>query len=135
MGKYTNFNFSKNLLTIKHMFGIIILTNKCSQNKGGINMKIKNVKKFVRSILIILGIILVLSLVIAKASYSHGEKQYKSIYVSEGDTLWNIAKDNQKNNLYYKDKDIRYIINDLININKLNSSNIRVNQEILIPVV
>ena len=98
-------------------------------------MRIKNVKKFVRSILIILGIILALSLIITKASYSHGEKQYKSIYVSEGDTLWNIAKDNQKNNPYYKEKDIRYIINDLISINKLNNSNIIVNQKILIPVI
>jgi len=98
-------------------------------------MRIKNIKKFVRSILIILGIILALSLIIAKASYSHGEKQYKSIYVSEGDTLWNIAKDNQKNNEYYKDKDIRYIINDLIKINNLNNSNINVNQELLIPVI
>ena len=98
-------------------------------------MRIKNVKKFVRSILIILGIILALSLIISKASYSHGEKQYKSIYVSEGDTLWNIAKDNQKNNVYYKDKDIRYIINDLVKINNLSNSNIRINQELLIPII
>ena len=96
-------------------------------------MRIKNVKKFVRSILIILGIILALSLIIAKASYSHGEKQYKSIYVSKGDTLWNIAKDNQINNGYYKDKDIRYIINDLMKINNLSNSNIKINEEILIP--
>jgi len=98
-------------------------------------MRIKNVKKFVRSILIILGIILALSLIIAKASYSHGEKVYKSIYVSEGDTLWDIAKDNQKNNVYYKDKDVRYIINDLMKINNLSNSNIRINQELVIPIV
>lgn len=98
-------------------------------------MRIKNVKKFVRSILIILGIILALSLIIAKASYSHGEKVYKSIYVSEGDTLWNIAKENQKNNVYYKNKDVRYIINDLMKINNLSNSNIRINQELLIPVI
>ena len=98
-------------------------------------MRIKNVKKFVRSILIVLGIILALSLVIAKVSYSHGEKQYKSIYVSEGDTLWNIAKENQITNQYYKDKDVRYIINDLMEINNLSNSNIRINQEILIPIV
>ncbi|MBQ3145016.1 MAG: LysM peptidoglycan-binding domain-containing protein [Clostridia bacterium] len=98
-------------------------------------MRIKNVKKFVRSILIVLGIILALSLVIAKVSYSHGEKQYKSIYVSEGDTLWNIAKENQITNQYYKDKDVRYIINDLMKINNLSNSNIRINQEILIPII
>ena len=42
-------------------------------------MKIVNVKKFVRSILIILGIIFVLSLILTKSTYSHGEKEYKTI--------------------------------------------------------
>ena len=96
-------------------------------------MKIKNVKKFIRSILMILGIIFVISLIISKATYSHGEKQYTTIYVSEGDTLWNIAKSNQTNNEYYKNKDIRYIISDLIRINKLNTSILIVNQELKIP--
>ena len=98
-------------------------------------MKIKNLKRFIKSILIILGIILALSLVITKASYSHGEKEYKSIYVSEGDTLWNIAKENQITNQYYKDKDVRYIINDLMKINNLGNSDIKINQELLIPIV
>ena len=110
--------------------------NKCSQNKkGGDNMRITNGKKFIRSILIILGVILCLTLFINKATLSHGETEYKTIYVSEGDTLWNIAKSNQKNNGYYKDKDIRYIINDLIRINNLNDSNINANQELLIPII
>lgn len=98
-------------------------------------MRIANVKKFIRSILIILGVILSLTLFISKTSFSHGETEYKTIYVSEGDTLWNIAKSNQKNNSYYKDKDVRYIINDLIEINNLKNSNINVNQELLIPII
>ncbi len=98
-------------------------------------MKIKNVKKFIRSILIILGIILFISLLITKSTLSHKQIEYKTIYVSEGDTLWNIAKSNQVNNEYYKNKDVRFIINDLIKINNLDSSNINVNQELLIPVV
>ena len=98
-------------------------------------MRIKNVKKFIRSILIILGIILCLTLFINKASLSHGETEYKTIYVSQGDTLWTIAKLNQTNNAYYKDKDVRYIINDLIKINNLNNSNINTDQELLIPVI
>ena len=89
----------------------------------------------IAAILIILGIILVLSLIIAKASYSHGEKQYKSIYVSEGDTLWNIAEELQSNNEYYKDKDIRYIISDIKSINNLESSNLYIGQELNVPVV
>lgn len=98
-------------------------------------MKIKNAKKFVRSILIILGIAVVITLLISKATLSHKEVEYKTICVSEGDTLWNIAKDNQKANDYYKDKDVRYIINDLMKVNNLDNSNITINQELLIPVV
>ena len=98
-------------------------------------MRIANVRKFIRSILIIMGIIFCLTLFISKATLSHGETEYKTIYVSEGDTLWNIAKTNQINNGYYKDKDVRYIVNDLIRINNLNNSNINVDQELLIPVV
>lgn len=98
-------------------------------------MRITNVRKFIRSIVIIMGIIFCLTLFINKSTLSHGENEYKTIYVSEGDTLWNIAKSNQKNNGYYKDKDIRYILNDLMKINNLNNSNITVNQELLIPVI
>lgn len=97
-------------------------------------MRIKNVKKFVRSILIILGIILSLTLFISKSTLSHKEIEYKTIYVSKGDTLWNIAKSNQASNQYYKNKDVRYIINDLMKINNLNNSNININQELLIPI-
>ena len=96
-------------------------------------MKIKNIKKFIRGILIILGVILAVSLFISKVTYSHGEKTYKTIYVSEGDTLWNIASSELKNNGYYKNKDVRYIVNDLIKINSLSNSNLNVNQELKVP--
>lgn len=96
-------------------------------------MKIVNIKKFIRSITIVVLIIIGLSLLISNATYSHGEKQYKTIYVSEGDTLWNIAKTNQSINDYYKGKDVRYILNDLINVNNLKSTTITVNQELRIP--
>ena len=98
-------------------------------------MKIKNVKKFIRSILIILGISILIIFLISKGTLSHKEIEYKSIIVSEGDTLWNIAKFNQTNNEYYKDKEIGYVLNDLMKINKLSNSNIYINQELLIPVV
>jgi len=98
-------------------------------------VKIANIKKFIRSILIILGVIVCLTLFINKASLSHGEIEYKTIYVCEGDTLWNIAKTNQKNNGYYKNKDVRYIVNDIIKINNLLNSNISIDQQLLIPVI
>ena len=96
-------------------------------------MRIANVRKFIRSILIIMGIIFCLTLFISKTTLSHGEIEYKTIYVSEGDTLWNIAKSNQINNGYYKDKDVRFIVNDLMKINNLSNSNINVNQELKVP--
>ena len=96
-------------------------------------MKIKNLKKFVRSILIILGVILITSLLISKSTLSHSEVEYKSILVSSGDTLWTIALYNQETNDYYKNKDVRYIINDIMEINNLKNSSLNVNQKLLIP--
>lgn len=98
-------------------------------------MKIVNIKKFIRSITIAVIIIIGLSLLISNTTYSHGEKQYKTIYVSNGDTLWSIAKSNQESNDYYKGKDIRYIVNDIAKINNIENSNIKINQELLIPVI
>lgn len=98
-------------------------------------MKIKNLKKFIRGILIILGIILILSLIFVKSTLSYSTKEYKIISVKTGDTLWSIASDMQENNTYYKGKDIRYIIGDLKEINNLKNSTLYVNQELQIPVI
>lgn len=98
-------------------------------------MKIKNIKKFVRSILIILGLTIAIILLISKASYSNKEVEYITLCVSKGDTLWSIAKSNQESNEYYRGKDVRYIINDLIRINELSGSNIIADQELIIPVI
>ena len=62
-------------------------------------------------------------------------KKYKTICVSKGDTLWNIAKSNQETNGYYKGKDIRYIMNDIAQINNIEKSNLKIDQELLVPVI
>lgn len=98
-------------------------------------MKIKNVKKFIRSILIVLGVIFILSLIIVKSTLSYTEHRYKTIYLESGDTLWSIALDLQENNAYYKGKDIRYIIGDLKEVNNLSNSTVYANQELQIPVI
>ena len=98
-------------------------------------MKIVSIKKFIRSITIAQLIIVGLSLIISKSSYSRGEKQYKTIYVSKGDTLWSIAKSNQDSNEYYKGKDIRYIMNDITQINNIESSNLKIDQKLKVPVI
>lgn len=98
-------------------------------------MKIKNVKKFIRGILIVLGIIFILSLIFVKSTLSYTTKEYKTIYVKAGDTLWSIASDMQENNTCYEGKDIRYIIGDLKDINNLKNSTVYANQELQIPVI
>lgn len=99
------------------------------------NLKITNKKKFIRSILIILGVIMLISLFISNISFSHGENNYKTIYVSNGDTLWSIAKEEQENNAYYEDKDIREVVNNIKIVNKLNSSDLSSNQKLVIPCI
>ena len=98
-------------------------------------MKIKNVKKFIRSIMLVLLVIFFLSLFIVKSALSYTTREYTTIYVKSGDTFWSIATDLQKNNCYYKGKDVRYIIGDLKEINGLKSSTLCINQEIQIPII
>lgn len=98
-------------------------------------MKIVNFKKFIRSVLVILLSIFMLSLIFSKGTLSHKELEYEKLCVTSGDTLWNIAEELQSNNEYYKDKDIRYIISDIKSINNLESSNLYIGQELNVPVV
>lgn len=98
-------------------------------------MKIKNIKKFIRGIFIVLSIILVLSLIIVKSTLSYTNKTHKTIYIKSGDTLWSIALDLQENDSYYTGKNIKYIIEDLKQINKLTTSTLYANQELQIPVI
>lgn len=65
-------------------------------------------------------------------SNAYNNINYKTIVVSEGQTLWDIAKEEKKNNYYYQNKDIRDIVNNIRIINNLKSSTIYVNQNLLI---
>lgn len=95
-------------------------------------MRIVNFKKFIRSVFILFTIILILSLFITKSTLSHTEIQYKTIYVSSGDTLWSIAQ-NLQDTEYYQNKDIRDVVYDLMEKNALSSSSLYTNQELKIP--
>lgn len=97
------------------------------------NLKITNKKKFIRSVLIILGMIIFISLFIGNISFSHGENNYKTIYVAKGDTLWSIAKEEQQNNSYYENKSIREVVSNIKTINNLSNSNLSINQKLVIP--
>ena len=98
-------------------------------------MRIKDMKKFIRSILIALGVVGILLLMLTyPPALSHEDVTYKTITVSSGDTLWKIAEDLQSNNNYYKGKDVRYIIDDLVNVNHLDSKALVVNQKLQVPI-
>lgn len=95
--------------------------------------KIVNLSKFIRSVLIILGIIIGISLFISNISFSHTEMTYKTLYVSNGDTLWSIAKEEKNLNSYYENKDVRDIVNNIKEINKLSNCDLSVGQKLLVP--
>ena len=97
-------------------------------------MKIKNRKKFITSITILICIAIFIILLSTK-TFSHGEYETKTIYISNGDTLWTIASAEQENNKYYENKNIREIINDIKYINNLDSSYIYEGQKIEIPTI
>ncbi len=99
------------------------------------NLKIVNGLKFIRSILIILGIIACVTLFVSNKSFSHKDTQYKTIYVANGDTLWSIAKDEKNTNSFYENKDIRDIIDNIKSVNKLNTSDLATNQRLVIPYI
>lgn len=104
-------------------------------NTGVVEMKIKivNRKRFIKRTGILLGsIIFSVIIFVGTTVSSYKEVRIKTKYINEGDTLWKIAQAEQIKNEYYKDKDIRYIIEDIKNINNLNSTHLYINQELLI---
>ncbi len=96
-------------------------------------IKIVNRKRFIKRTGILLGsIIFSVIIFVGTTVSSYKEVRIKTKYINEGDTLWKIAQAEQIKNEYYKDKDIRYIIEDIKNINNLNSTHLYINQELLI---
>lgn len=96
-------------------------------------IKIINFKKFIRSIIILL-IILLSLIILSKSVFSHQETQYKVIYISNGDSMWSIAKEQIKENEYFKNKSIKEIVYNIQRINNLSSSEIYIGQKLLIPI-
>ena len=96
-------------------------------------MRIVNKKKFIRMVILIIGIITISLIGFSNISFSKGEIKTKTIYVSTGDTLWTIATEEQENNSYYEDKDIRDIIYEIKKLNNLNNnSNLIAGQKLVI---
>lgn len=95
-------------------------------------MKIKNPIKFIRSTLVLLILLYIIGSFFYNKTYAYKEYTYKTITVSEGETLWNIAEFEKENNEYYKNKDIREIVFEIRENNNLSTSNLFVGQELKI---
>lgn len=95
--------------------------------------RIVNVKRFIISnVILFLGVFLLFSTII-NHTYSYIKINYKTVYAEQGDTLWKIANSEKEKNKYYKDTDVRDIINDIKKVNNLKISNLQIGQELLIP--
>lgn len=102
------------------------------------NVKIINMKKFARSIVVLIGIVIAITFLLTKATLSHNDKEkidYATISVAQGDTLWQIATNQQQNNPYFTEKDVRFIVSELRKINNLNNCNLQVGQELKVPII
>lgn len=85
-------------------------------------MIIINKKKFTRAMLTLtIGLMLIL-LYFTNISFSKTELETKIISISSGDTLWEIAENEQINNKYYEGKKVQEIIYDIKNTNNLSDS-------------
>jgi hypothetical protein len=97
-------------------------------------MKIVNKKKFVRSMMMLIGLVILIVLgLITTTTYSKTEIGYKEDYVLKGDTLWSIAEQEVNQNEYYKNKDIREVMYEIRQLNHITNDNLEIGQKIIIP--
>lgn len=97
--------------------------------------KIVNKKKFAFSVFIIFIAMLGVSLLFCKSSYSSGDVRYKEVEVINGDTLWSIAREENINNAYYEDKDIRYVVYEIDKLNNIGNNILREGDKIKVPII
>jgi len=96
-------------------------------------LRIINRKKFFRSFILFVIALCFIVLCFYNKSSSEGIKNYKTIVVNNGDTLWSIAQNEKNENDYYKDADIREIVYSIKEVNNLKTSNLAINQCLIIP--
>ena len=95
-------------------------------------MKIVNVKKFIRTISILVILILIIIL-FSNKTYSKVDTKYKEESIILGDTLWSISQEESKNNKYFENKDIREIVSEIKRLNKLDNLDLKEGQKLVIP--
>lgn len=95
-------------------------------------IRIVNKKKFIRGLIIIIGLI-IMGVIGINNTYSKTKISYKEDYILKGETLWSIAENEINSNQYYKNKDIREVMYEIKKINNLKNGNLEIGQKILIP--
>ena len=91
-------------------------------------MKIVNKKKFIKSIAtLIMSIFLIIILINTLTNKPEYKETYKTIYISEDETLWSIAEEYKKPN-----QDIRDYIYEIRKLNNMEFAAICEGQELTI---
>ena len=80
---------------------------------------------------IVIGILSLLFFTTKTQAYNNNIN-YKTIVVTNGETLWEIAKKEKENNEYFKNKDIRDIVKNIEKTNNIKNSTIYENQKLKI---
>ncbi len=96
-------------------------------------IKIVNRKKFIKLPIILLCLLFILILIFTTKASSNTKTTYKTIYVSKGDTLWDIAIKETNINPYYKDNDIRDVVQNIKECNELGNTSLSIGEELKIP--
>lgn len=89
-------------------------------------MRIKNTKRFILSLTLLFVLISFLCSMVTNKVFSYTMPEYKTIKISQGDTLWSIAsklEGNVSENIYQIKK-----------ANSLQNSCIYIGQELLVPI-
>lgn len=95
-------------------------------------LRISNFKKSFFAFLIVFICFAAIKGVSASGSVKDVDKQYRSILISEGDTLWDIADEHNDKNL--SDMSNKEYIKEIEYINKINSDNITAGNYIIVPI-
>ena len=88
-------------------------------------MRIVNKKRFIISLSLIFIFCFFLFNFMTHKSFSYTEPKYSTITISQGDTLWKIAKRGEGS--------VEKNIDQIKKINHLSSSNLSVGQELILP--
>ena len=90
--------------------------------------------KINKKMCILISVLFLGLLIFFNVSYSNSEVEYKNRIVSRGEILWSISKDEQENNKYFENEDIRKIIFEIRKINELPNNELYEGLELKIPI-